>query len=385
LARFDRYILSQLMMLFGFFALVLVLVYWVNRAVVLFDQLIANGQSAGVFVEFTALTLPNVIRLVLPIAAFAASIYVANRLSSESELVVVQATGYSARRLIRPVAIFGLIVAGLLSVLTHVLVPASVSQLRERQAEISENVTARLLTEGTFLHPADGVTFYIREITPQGELLDIFLSDARQADERVTYTARQALLMRQDAGPKLVMFDGMAQVLDVEGRRLSTTSFEDFAFDIGALIEVPQAGDRSGKELSTAELIWPSDAAVAETGQRKAALMYEGHNRFNQALLAVVAAVVGFATLLIGRFSRFGLWRQIVAAVVLLIVLKSIDNAFADAARGDPRLWPLAYGATGLGLGLTWALLWLAERPGLGLGLGLGLAGFRRRRDGGAT
>ncbi len=74
------------MTLFGFFALVLVLVYWVNRAVVLFDQLIANGQSAGVFVEFTALTLPNVIRLVLPIAAFAASIYVANRLSSLSEL-----------------------------------------------------------------------------------------------------------------------------------------------------------------------------------------------------------------------------------------------------------------------------------------------------------
>ena len=35
LTRFDRYILSQLMMLFGFFALVLVMVYWVNRAVVL--------------------------------------------------------------------------------------------------------------------------------------------------------------------------------------------------------------------------------------------------------------------------------------------------------------------------------------------------------------
>ena len=34
----------------------------------LFDQLIADGQSAWVFLEFTALTLPNVIRLVLPVA-----------------------------------------------------------------------------------------------------------------------------------------------------------------------------------------------------------------------------------------------------------------------------------------------------------------------------
>ena len=50
--RYDRYMLSQLLALFGFFSLVLVLVYWVNRAVVLFDRLIANGHSAWVFVEF---------------------------------------------------------------------------------------------------------------------------------------------------------------------------------------------------------------------------------------------------------------------------------------------------------------------------------------------
>ena len=41
MARFDRYLLSQLMVVFGFFSLVLVMVYWINRAVVLFDRLIA--------------------------------------------------------------------------------------------------------------------------------------------------------------------------------------------------------------------------------------------------------------------------------------------------------------------------------------------------------
>ncbi|HBQ48692.1 MAG TPA: LPS export ABC transporter permease LptF, partial [Hyphomonas atlantica] len=118
--RFDRYVLSQLMVLFGFFALVLVSVYWVNRAVSLFDELIADGQSAGVFLEFTALSLPNVIRLVLPIAAFIAAVYVTNRLTSESELVVVQSSGFSPFRLARPVAMFGLLVALLMAVLVHV-------------------------------------------------------------------------------------------------------------------------------------------------------------------------------------------------------------------------------------------------------------------------
>ncbi|MEO6300594.1 MAG: LPS export ABC transporter permease LptF, partial [Paracoccaceae bacterium] len=46
MTRFDRYLLSQLLTMFGFFALVLVGVYWINRAVGLFDQLIGDGQSA---------------------------------------------------------------------------------------------------------------------------------------------------------------------------------------------------------------------------------------------------------------------------------------------------------------------------------------------------
>ena len=117
MARFDRYMLSQLMVLFGFFSLVLVLIYWINRAVVLFDQLIADGQSAGVFLEFTALSLPSVMRLALPLAAFAAAVYVTNRMSTESELTVVQATGYSPFRLARPVFFFGIIVALMMSAL----------------------------------------------------------------------------------------------------------------------------------------------------------------------------------------------------------------------------------------------------------------------------
>ena len=33
MGRYDRYILSQLVVMFGFFSLVLISVYWVNEAV----------------------------------------------------------------------------------------------------------------------------------------------------------------------------------------------------------------------------------------------------------------------------------------------------------------------------------------------------------------
>ena len=137
MARFDRYMLSQLLVLFGFFSLILVLVYWINRAVSLFDAILGDGQSALVFVELTLLTLPGIIRIVIPLAGFAAAVYVTNRLSSESELTVVQATGYSPLRLARPVVVFGLFVAALGLVLTHILVPMSTERLKDREAELS--------------------------------------------------------------------------------------------------------------------------------------------------------------------------------------------------------------------------------------------------------
>jgi lipopolysaccharide export system permease protein len=86
--------LQQLLMLFGFFSLVLALVFWVNKAVSLLDWLMGDGQSASVFLQLTLLSLPTILVNLLPIAAFAATVYVTNRLSAESELVVVQAAGY---------------------------------------------------------------------------------------------------------------------------------------------------------------------------------------------------------------------------------------------------------------------------------------------------
>lgn len=363
--KFDRYLLAQLTVLFGFFSLVLVSVYWVNRAVVLFDQLIGDGQSALVFLEFTALALPNVIRLVLPVSAFAAAVYVVNRLTSESELVVVQAMGFSAYRLARPVVVFGLMVAALVMVLNHFLVPASRAELSKRRVEIAENITARLLTEGQFLHPTDGVTFYIRDVTAAGELRDVFLSDTRSAAQSTTYTAERALLVPGEDGPKLVMFDGLAQTLRHNGERLFTTSFADSVYDIAGLIDAGGVRAPRIDTLPTPALLFPTEALMRATGESRASILYEGHARIAQPFLAVAGALIGFAALMLGSFSRFGAWRQVLLAIVLLIVLQFLDNATADIARRDPGLWPVVYLPALAGIAMGWAMLWVSQRPGL--------------------
>lgn len=361
--RFDRYVLSQLIVVFGFFALVLVSVYWVNKAVTLFDQLVSDGHTVGVVMEFTALSLPAVVTIVLPMAAFAAAVYVTNRMSGDSELTVVQATGYSPWRLARPVLIFGILVALMLSVLTHLLVPKSMEQLRIREKALSGSVSARLLRDGVFLHPIDGVTFYIRDITTEGELRDVVLSDRRSPERELTYTSARAYLLRDAEGPKLVMLSGMAQTLDLETRRLSTTNFNDLVYDVSGLVMAGTPGKRRLNYMSTWELITDPVAAGEEASDPPGEAVEEGHMRFQLPLLALVASLIGNSALMVGGFSRFGVTRQIVFAIVLLVVVKLVESAVTDPVRADYRLWPLVYLPSALGIVMVLGLLWQASRP----------------------
>jgi lipopolysaccharide export system permease protein len=268
-------------------------------------------------------------------------------------------------RLARPVLLFGLMVAALLSVLTHVLVPLSVARLAERQVEVAENVTARILREGQFVHPAPGTTVYIREISPRGELLDLYLSDARNPDGRVTYTADRALVVRSDAGPRLVMFDGLVQDLRSDGQRLATMRFTELSYDIAALLGATRTGRPDPRTLPTPELLHASVTLQEATGRSAASLRGVAHDRFNQAALALAAPVLAFAVMMLGGFSRFGMARQIAGAAIALILLKSLDNALGATALRGTAPWPQIYAASAIGLAVAWAMLHWGTRPDL--------------------
>ena len=371
MGRFDRYVFSQLLRVFGFFALVLVGVYWINRAAVLLDRYLTDGQGGGLVFQLTLLSLPSIMLLVLPVAGFVAAVYVTNRLHSDSELVVVQATGYSAVRLVRPFLAFGILLALLLSVLGHVIVPISMSRLAALEQELAEAISSRLIVPGAYQNPTDGVTVYVRSIEPDGTLMGLLVNDRRERDYETTYVAHRALLIRHEDGPRLVMFDGMAQTLNQVTERLSITEFEDFTVALNDLVSTPGQQRLDYRSLSTPVLLAASAETVAATGRSADALRREGNLRISQALLAIGAVVAGYAALMVGGFSRFGLSRQMVFAVLLVVGTKLVDNAAIDKAKSTADAQFMVYAAPVFALVVCAALLAIADGR-------LGLP-FRRR------
>ena len=362
MAKFDRYMLSQLLLIFGFFALVLVAVFWINRGVQLFDRLIGDGQTALVFFEFTALGLPRLITSVVPIATFGAAIYVTYRLNNESELTVMEATGSSPWRLARPVFIFGLMSALMISILTHVLVPSAKAQLSVRTLEISRNLTSRLLSEGTFLTPTRGVTFYTREVTENGVLKDVFLADRRNTDDRFIYTAAEAYLIRDNDRTSLIMVNGLAQRLS-DSKRLSTAQFQDFSFDITNLVQGTGTIAPRVEELRSQKLFGNRAKVATEIGATQGEVAEELHARFARAAFCFIAALIGFAALLVGGYSRFGVWREAIVAFVLLITLDGMRGVMSKLVISNASAWPILYAPSVLGGILVFGLLWHASHP----------------------
>ena len=299
----------------------------------------------------------------LPLATFAASVYVTNRLNNESELTVMLATGSGPWRLARPVFLYGVIAALMMSILNHVLVPTAQAQLSEREGEISRNITSRLLTEGAFLNPTPGVTFYTRTIGDDGVLRDVFLSDRRNPLEEVMYTAAEAYLVRNGAGTSLIMVDGLAQRLSTQTTRLSTAKFQDFSFDITTLVSISEVRSTSIRHMPSFAFAADWDQISADSGARKGEIAEALHSRFAQALFCIVAAMIGFSALLIGGFSRFGVWREIVIAFVLLIFVDGIKNTIIAPVYANAALWPLIYLPVLIGLCIVTLMLMHASHP----------------------
>jgi len=360
LSKFDRYILSQLLIIFSFFTLILIIVFWINRAVQLFESLIGEGQPTTIFLEFTALGMPRLITVVLPIAAFTASAYLTNKLNQESEIKIIMAAGTSHWRIVRPILIFGLITGGVMGVLSHFLVPMAAEKISNRETDITNDVLTQFLTQGTFLNPSEGVTIYTRDIGDDGVLRDIFIADHRDAKRYIIYTAREAYLVQNDDNKSLIMINGIAQILSEPGRRLSTARFKDFSFDINALIKKNSNDDYSIKHMTSPNLFYNWKDVAKNNNTTPGAVAEELHSRFARALFCVVSALVGFTVLIFGNHSKLNAWPKIIFAFLFLLILDGMRSGISVPVLLNANYWPILYLPSLLGLLLVLTLLWTA-------------------------
>ena len=89
---------------FGAFLLVLIsltALIWVTQALRDIDLMTSQGQTILVFVGITGLIVPLLVLVIAPIALLIATAHTLNKLSNDSEIIVMNAAGMSPWRLFR--------------------------------------------------------------------------------------------------------------------------------------------------------------------------------------------------------------------------------------------------------------------------------------------
>ncbi|MEL6477972.1 MAG: LPS export ABC transporter permease LptF [Pseudomonadota bacterium] len=368
MSRLDRYIIAQIIGPFLFFVLVFAGVIWLAMSLRVIDTVVTSGQSALLFAEFIGLLAPKVLVIVLPVAAFAGTLYAINRLYSDSEVVVMFASGVSAVRLLWPVALFALVVMLLTGALTTYLAPTAQRAMLDRITEIRGDIAAAFLRPGAFVTPEAGVTVYMREMPRPGEMLGIFVHDERDPDGIVTYTAERAVLLDNAPGPRLVMFDGVAQTTGgPEGEALSILRFEQLGYDLSRFNEGGGQRSRKPSELYLPELlsINAEDAGRRGLGDYRA----EGHEALSAPLYVLALPLLGVAIVIAGGFKRQGFGKRILVAVAAAVALRLAGLGIKSAVSGVAALWPLMYVPPVLGIVIA---IWLISASGRRLGQRMG-------------
>lgn len=302
MGRLDRYLFSTAAIAFLAVLGSLTTVVWLTQVLRRFDLLATQGQSFYIFLTVTALALPMLMLVIAPIALFIAIVFTLNRLSANSELIVMNAAGVSRWSIFRPLFALTMIVATLTVLVSAEVGPWTLRTLREQIAKVNADIVSNVAIPGRFMTMDRGLTFHIRERGPNGLMLGIFVYDARTPENETTYIAERGRIAQDGTTAYLILDQGVMQRRQGQSKSPSFIEFQRYAFDMSQLTSnanvLYRATDRSLYDLLT---VSASDEAYRQDPGRFRA---ELHKRLSSPLFPIAAFILAFAFLGEARTTR---------------------------------------------------------------------------------
>jgi lipopolysaccharide export system permease protein len=336
--RYNKYITRHLVHSTLLITLSLTSIVWLTQALRFIDFMVNQGVSIGIFLTLTALLIPSLLLMILPPAFFCAVLFVYNRLTLDSELVVMQAAGLSRWRLAIPALQAAAMVAVLAYAIALYLQPASYKQFRDMQSFLRNNYVSILLQEGVFNNPVDGLMVFIRDRDSNNILHGILVHDSRQPENSVTMMAEEGKLVETPQGPRFLLKNGNRQ--EIKQGKLSFLNFDSYTLDISLYTKAEDARLPDPQELSLGQLLAPDDSLSDVENNRRVA---EAHQRLIWPAYPFALALMGLAVMLSGQFNRRGHWQRIAISALLGAILLFAAVGLRGAMAINPNLIPLAY------------------------------------------
>lgn len=359
MSRYALYTARQLLGPILLITLMLGGMGWIIQAVRLLELLGGQTDSILTYFGLTLLTLPRILGIILPISLFCGTLYGLNKMTQDSELIVMSATGQSRWDLTKP----ALWVAGAIMLIMLFfslwLSPLSMQKLRDYRYAIQNDFARTLIKEGAFHNPAKKLTIHSRYKEDNGTYHGLLLHDARQARKPITYVAREGAIIENQDTPKFLLIDGSIHTPTDNGPT-NVLMFKEYVYDLSAI--APPSGELvyEIKERFPADLFQPDlSKSYDRVFQNK--LIATAHNHFAEIFHPFAFALICFATILTGTMNRQGQSKRLIYGSGVALLYKLISFALLGlASNNNAYIWVLyAFSASGM----VGAALWLHFAP----------------------
>jgi lipopolysaccharide export system permease protein len=351
MSAFDRYIFRNV---FGAFLLVLIsltAVIWLTHALREIDLMTNQRQTVLTFIGITGLLIPMLVLVIAPLALVIAVGHTLNRLNTDSEIVVMNASGMSPWRIFRPFMTTTLVVSALVLVVSAYVAPAGLRELRDWATKVKADFVINIVQPGRFLSIERGLTFHIRERRADGQLLGIFIDDRRDPNERVTSLAEYGEIIEAARGTFLILINGSVQRLEAGHTDPTIVKFERYAFDLSRFAGGVHLGALGVRERNLWDVAFP-DADDPTYKQIPTHFRAELHDRLAAPIYPIVFTVLCFAILGAPRTSRQSREISIIMTVTLIGALRLIGFACNVVAAQTVAAVFVLWGSVGLTLAI---------------------------------
>jgi lipopolysaccharide export system permease protein len=331
----DRYIFRTTLASFAVVLVSLTGVIWITQALRGIDLMTSQGQTILTFLGITSLVIPSLALIIAPIALMISVSHTLNKLATDSEIIVMNAAGFSPFRLLRPFLYATLVVALMVAFIGSYLAPDGLRRLKQWDAEITADVLTNILQPGRFAQLDQNLTMRIRERQPGGLLVGIFIDDRRDPKERVSIVADHGNVLKNDRGTFLILEDGNLERFELGKSDPALVAFGRYGFDMSQFSNRGHDVTLNVRELYLWELLSmpESDPLYKQfPGQFRAEL----HDRFMAPIYPFAFAALTFAFLGAPRTTRQSRNFSMGGAILAVFSVRTAGFACSVMAQKSP-------------------------------------------------
>lgn len=371
--RIHRFILAELAS-YLFLALCLfTFLLFLNRILQLTDLIVNKGVPLLLVGKLLAIISPSLLIITIPVALLVAAVMSFSRLSTDGELVALQAHGVSFLRLLLPVALLSTLAYLASALLTLHALPWSLRAFEELKFQVVQaRPSAFEVKERVFNDAFDGVVLYVEEARRGGrELRGLLISDNRAQDAPQLIVAERGRLLAQPKALRVVLrlSDGALHRFEAEKQGYQVARFVtyDLLLEAQAALEGQRPLRGSTKQLSL-EALEKKLGELPPDDPKYRAYLVEYHRKYATPFACLILGFLGAALGVHNRRSGKGGGMVLSLAWLLLYyVVRTLGEALGEGGTlpVGPAVWlpnlffgPLAAWAT-----------WRVQR-GATLGLG---------------